>query len=185
MATTTETTRSFKAFEFCVSSSEIPSNDSTDRNATSLQQAVDRLSAFSRRSASSKAQVYRAAHSGLPSLSDNPGIAHIPDVATESGSEDPASNSLVSIPSQTDHSTLPDNAPSTDSNSVNYAAYDELDGEFPEIRTENLPLHKYSSWVFLLRRARSLTHESMDASSLGASPPPTHPSVDSYEIPGF
>ncbi|CBY10861.1 unnamed protein product [Oikopleura dioica] len=183
MATTTETTRSFKSFEFCLASSDIPSTETTDRRVTSLQQSTDRLSETSRRSASAKAQVYRAAHSGLPSLSVKPGIAHIPDVETEAGSDAPTSSSLLSVPSQTDHSTLPDSAPSTDSNSVNFAAYDELDAEFPEIRTENLPLHKYSSWVFLLHRARSLTHESMDASSLGASPPPTHPSVESYEIP--
>ncbi|CBY15099.1 unnamed protein product [Oikopleura dioica] len=168
------TKRTHKSSEFCISSSGIPTPVSTDDAVRAAQHSLTRLSDHARRNPSSTAVVYKSAHQGLPLLAENPDIA--PALSTDTDSTTSASVESVDI-------TDADSLASDPSTVTDYSAYDELDEACPRIRTENLPLRQYSSWVYLLQRSRSETHASMDCSSLNASTPPQHASVASYEIP--
>jgi len=175
MATLSEQKRPYKSSEFCVSSSGIPTSASTDNAVRAAQQSLTRLSDHARRNPSSTVVVYKSAHQGLPVLAETPDIA--PALSTDAESTISASVESVNISDV-------DSLPSDPSVVTDYSAYDDLDEACPHVRTENLPLRQYSSWVYLLQRSRSETHESMDCSSINASTPPQHASVPSYETPG-
>jgi hypothetical protein len=154
------------------------------------QRKMNRLSASAQRSSTARCAVYKAAHAGLPSLSETPDNAYEPDAEAldaEADGED-RSDSIESVPSlegdsEGEDDRAPDSDPASDPEHTDFTAYDELDAEFPCHPPEEISMNHLETWARIFRYAHDSAPPSMAASS-GADYTP-HDSLDGSDPPGI
>lgn len=190
MATLPTQRQEFQAHEFILASHEIPSSSDDFAAVKEAQKKLNRLSSCAQRAPSAKCVLYRAAHQGLPELSEVPEVANGRDFVEENKpAPDRLDIDLDRPNGEEPCPVVPQEVPDDDSDAdpVDFTAYDELDAEYPEDKdkTENpLPLTHLETWARILRAARRSEPPSMAASCLSGADYSAHDSLDGTQSPG-